>query len=410
MEAGLDKQSRSVKVELASLQKRFASRSTKATDTTRSRSPDSATAPPTSVLVTLAAAGRNPTDILIPTQAGTEGSGVDDDDDDVAGGGGSATSGGTFQAMDDPPPPTLGSNLVSAAEFGAGIYASLASAPAGSLVAQAAAAAAWSSAEDPLGDGDLVIIMAGSPAAQNAKNLEEEAKRAAGRVAGVQEGIKGSTYADFENEVKKATAAGKATFVLSKIQPGSLGGLAFAINMAVRENGGKKFKRIIILSHAGGPAQSPSIQTESKEKLEAESIPWSVTNAANNALDPTGIVVLGSCGYYYEDIVLTEVRTVDGKVVVVHDRVPRDPTNKDDQAYQEAWIARLGRLALAIGHAVFADAADSFPSARPGDAGSIRRNLDSHAPMPPKGTLSPGPIPVPNVPRIGVAPDGQRLP
>jgi hypothetical protein len=86
MEAGLDKQSRSVKVELASLQKRFASRSTKATDTTRSRSPDSATAPPTSVLVTLAAAGRNPTDILIPTQAGTEGSGGDDEDDDVAGG------------------------------------------------------------------------------------------------------------------------------------------------------------------------------------------------------------------------------------------------------------------------------------------------------------------------------------
>jgi hypothetical protein len=39
------------------------------------------------VLFTLAAAGRNPTDILIPTQAGTEGSGGDDDeDDDVAGG------------------------------------------------------------------------------------------------------------------------------------------------------------------------------------------------------------------------------------------------------------------------------------------------------------------------------------
>jgi hypothetical protein len=41
------------------------------------------TSPPTSVLVTLAAAGRNPTDILIPTQAGTEGSGGGDEDDDV---------------------------------------------------------------------------------------------------------------------------------------------------------------------------------------------------------------------------------------------------------------------------------------------------------------------------------------
>ena len=56
-----------------------------------------ATAPPTSVLVTLAAAGRNPTDILIPTQAGTDGSGGDDDeDDDLAGG-------GSVEAMDDGP-------------------------------------------------------------------------------------------------------------------------------------------------------------------------------------------------------------------------------------------------------------------------------------------------------------------
>jgi hypothetical protein len=70
-----------------------------------------ATSPPTSVLVTLAAAGRNPTDILISTQAGTDGSG---DDDDVAGGGGSATSGGAFQAMDDPP--TSGSNLISGSQ------------------------------------------------------------------------------------------------------------------------------------------------------------------------------------------------------------------------------------------------------------------------------------------------------
>ena len=53
------------------------------------------------MLVTLAAAGRNPTDILIPTQAGTEGSGGGDDEDDDVAGGGSATSGGTFQAMAD---------------------------------------------------------------------------------------------------------------------------------------------------------------------------------------------------------------------------------------------------------------------------------------------------------------------
>ncbi len=39
------------------------------------------TAQPTSVLVAFAALGRNPTDILIPSQAGTEGSGGDDEDD-----------------------------------------------------------------------------------------------------------------------------------------------------------------------------------------------------------------------------------------------------------------------------------------------------------------------------------------
>jgi hypothetical protein len=43
-----------------------------------------AAAPPTSVLTTLAAAGRNPTDILIPTQAGTDGSGGDDDVDQAS--------------------------------------------------------------------------------------------------------------------------------------------------------------------------------------------------------------------------------------------------------------------------------------------------------------------------------------
>ena len=54
------------------------------------------TSQPTSVLVTLAAAGRNPTDITIPTQAGTEGSGGDDEEDAAAGGGSVA-----FAAMDD---------------------------------------------------------------------------------------------------------------------------------------------------------------------------------------------------------------------------------------------------------------------------------------------------------------------
>ena len=50
---------------------------------------------PTSVLVTLAAGGRNPTDITIPTQAGTEGSSGEEEED-------AAADGGTFAAMDEP--------------------------------------------------------------------------------------------------------------------------------------------------------------------------------------------------------------------------------------------------------------------------------------------------------------------
>ncbi len=59
-----------------------------------------ATAPPTSVLVTLATAGRNPTDIVVPTQAGTEGSGGEEEDDAVSGAG-NAAGGMTFSALGD---------------------------------------------------------------------------------------------------------------------------------------------------------------------------------------------------------------------------------------------------------------------------------------------------------------------
>jgi hypothetical protein len=62
-----------------------------------------ATSPPTSVLVTLAAAGRNPTDILIPTQAGTDGSGGDDDEDQASAPAatGSASAAGEDEPTDD---------------------------------------------------------------------------------------------------------------------------------------------------------------------------------------------------------------------------------------------------------------------------------------------------------------------
>jgi hypothetical protein len=67
------------------------------------------TAQPTSVLVTMAAAGRNPADILIPTQAGTEGSGGDDDDA-LAGGSSSAASPDGQAEPDGDEPPASGTH------------------------------------------------------------------------------------------------------------------------------------------------------------------------------------------------------------------------------------------------------------------------------------------------------------
>ena len=64
------------------------------------------TSQPTTVLVTLAALGRNPTDITIPTQAGSEGSGGDDDDDAETGDGGATTGTTVAYAGASPSPAT----------------------------------------------------------------------------------------------------------------------------------------------------------------------------------------------------------------------------------------------------------------------------------------------------------------
>ncbi len=73
-----------------------------------------ATATPTSVLVTLATAGRNPTDILIPTAGSEAAGGVHILDTHT--GGGSAAGGTTAGAMDDPP--AAGSHLVDSSRTG----------------------------------------------------------------------------------------------------------------------------------------------------------------------------------------------------------------------------------------------------------------------------------------------------
>jgi hypothetical protein len=335
-----------------------------------------ATSPPTSVLVTLAAAGRNPTDILIPTQAGTDGdSGIGI----LVAKGGSASGGETSSPLAGGPPAD-GSHLVAGTQ-------------APGVIGGAVFATPWADAEAPLGEGDLVIITAGSPATEERK-VEQHTE-------GMQ---RGATFDDF----KKAQPTGK--FALSETRPATLEELAIAIHNAERDNGGKKFKRIIILSHAGGPDASPSIQLGGGPKLQAGgNIPDSLKNEVDNALEPTGILIFGSCGYYYEEIIVKRF-IVDGKTITTEDFRRRDPAKiPADKAYQLAWIVRLTALAGAFGHAVYADPSRSWPSARPEDAGSVRRTLDSKPQSVPKGTIPQGPVPYVNEKRIGIGPDGRRL-
>ena len=75
------------------------------------------TAQPTSVLVAFAALGRNPTDILIPSQAGTEGSGGDDEDD------AETASSVTFAAAGDSGGGSGGSHEASSQSWGSRLWA-----------------------------------------------------------------------------------------------------------------------------------------------------------------------------------------------------------------------------------------------------------------------------------------------
>ena len=137
----------------------------------------------------------------------------------------------------------------------------------------------WECPEGNLGKGDLVIISGASPSAEGKK-----------------EGEGGATIADFEN------AAGPLGFTLSKINPTTVDSLAEAIKQGVIANRGKKFQRIIILSHAGGPTDSPSIELSETDKLKPDKINNGLIAEVTGALNRNGIVILASCGYFYEDM------------------------------------------------------------------------------------------------------------
>ncbi len=156
--------------------------------------------------------------------------------------------------------------------------------------------------EAPPGPGDLVIVTAGSPATEkppDPNTVETGPQR-------------GSTYAEFQ------LASKPNHFMLSPIQPKNQRELEKAINDAVAANGGKPFRRIFILSHAGGESESPSITMHSNAMFNGEplmvngepvDVPVKVTGAniigdlvlaIQNALEANGTLILGTCGYYWE--------------------------------------------------------------------------------------------------------------
>ena len=181
-----------------------------------------------------------------------------------------------------------------------------------------------------------MIITSGSPATDKPQDPDTVLPGA----------MRGSTYAEFE---QKAKVKG---FTLSPIQPKNQQELVKAINDALAANGGKIFKRIIILSHAGGETASPSINMKHtvtgadgkpilvkgkpvvvEVKVTADNIIPALVVAIGNALDVEGALILGTCGYYWE----APIPNSNNNALRVRD--PADPII--DAPFQTNWMARL---------------------------------------------------------------------
>ena len=111
----------------------------------------------------------------------------------------------------------------------------------------------------------------------------------------------------------KGSPAPGGGFVVSPTQPTTPEELADAINQAVKDNGGRPFRRIIVISHAGGEINAPALNPSKKpgqpdrlffcEKEESPARagrlkPRRLRPALQRALRNNGILVLGSCGHY----------------------------------------------------------------------------------------------------------------
>ena len=92
-------------------------------------------------------------------------------------------------------------------------------------------------AEQPLGPGDLVIVTGNAP--------------------GKDEGV-----ADARTHSEFADMGPRKGYMVSPMQPTTIDELTLAIKNAVAANGGVPFRRIIIISHAGGAANGPSLDLD----------------------------------------------------------------------------------------------------------------------------------------------------
>jgi hypothetical protein len=88
--------------------------------------------------------------------------------------------------------------------------------------------------------------------------------------------------------------------------------LAWIIDAYVKRNGGKPFRRIVIISHAGGQINGPALNLragtnqpnrmfyysggENSYDRSRSLRPWKLRPVFQRALGPNGILVLGSCG------------------------------------------------------------------------------------------------------------------
>jgi RHS repeat-associated protein len=188
--------------------------------------------------------------------------------------------------------------------------------------------------DQELGQGDLVIVTGDSPA--NLKDLEGTSRR------------QGFTL--------MPGAATSLDDLIAKLKSSS-------------NHGQKKYRRIVIVGHAGGMEDGPSLSLD-KEKVRLTSsdfgtqdpkdrtkiVPSPLSKAITEALEEDGVLVIAACGYYHwtnEYDVLEDI----GKLLAdpAGDKFKKaNPQRLKDQTpeYRDNWKDRARDIARATGRRV----------------------------------------------------------